>query len=467
MSTISPQGYNITKAPYNDNPFWEVEVEGAIKSLSLTKETEGDFDYYTWKYVDTDGVEHVFAEQKVSNKAGESGVTYTPSVSSDGVISWSNDGGLPNPEPISIKGVKGDRGEKGEKGDRGVQGPIGEQGPRGLTGEQGPKGDTGATGAQGIQGPVGPRGESALTFAIGTVTTSDSPSVVNSGTATDIVLDFSIPKGDKGEQGNPGPKGDTGAEGPTGPQGPVGPEGPRGPQGERGPAGEGGTEDYEDLTNKPKIEGTELVGNRSFEELGIASAEDLSQTNEDLLDVTQVCNGNNTALNGFSFGTQDGKDGYTKAGGSFTPFAAGGGGSVATATFNSTSFDLPSGITADKVIGAYYRFSIAGLFDDDNHKRTLAGFIQATGDVVIAPYTQYNSSGGTGGTDIKIGFTGLSFRISNGRGNIEYTELPSNSPNTPIRIDLHKSASATYTTASANNEDYSVDDIFVRLLYLA
>ena len=38
------------------------------------------------------------------------GVTFTPSVSDDGVISWTNDGGLTNPEEKSIKGQKGDTG---------------------------------------------------------------------------------------------------------------------------------------------------------------------------------------------------------------------------------------------------------------------------------------------------------------------------------------------------------------------
>ena len=59
---------------------------------------------------------------------GQAGVTFTPSVSADGVISWSNNGGLPNPSPVDLTGPKGDTG---------------------ATGPQGPKGDTGATGPQG------------------------------------------------------------------------------------------------------------------------------------------------------------------------------------------------------------------------------------------------------------------------------------------------------------------------------
>lgn len=49
----------------------------------------------------------------------------------------------------------------------------------------------------------------------------------------------------------------------------------------------GASGDYEDLSNKPKIENVEIVGNMTFEELGIASAEDLSQTNEDLTELRE------------------------------------------------------------------------------------------------------------------------------------------------------------------------------------
>ena len=48
--------------------------------------------------------------------SGDGGATFIPSVSADGVISWTNDKGLPNPKPVNIKGVKGDKGDKGEDG---------------------------------------------------------------------------------------------------------------------------------------------------------------------------------------------------------------------------------------------------------------------------------------------------------------------------------------------------------------
>ena len=39
---------------------------------------------------------------------GEDGATFTPSVSSDGVLSWTNDKGLINPDPVNIKGEPGE-----------------------------------------------------------------------------------------------------------------------------------------------------------------------------------------------------------------------------------------------------------------------------------------------------------------------------------------------------------------------
>lgn len=64
--------------------------------------------------------------------------------------------------------------------------------------------------------------------------------VTNSGTATNVQLNFAIPRGDKGdagEMGPAGPQGDTGPEGPQGPKGDTGPEGPQGLKGDTGPEG--------------------------------------------------------------------------------------------------------------------------------------------------------------------------------------------------------------------------------------
>ena len=122
---------------------------------------------------------------------GRDGVTFTPAMSAAGDLSWSNDGGLANPETVNLKGPKGDT---GAKGDPGPKGDPGEKGADGAPGKDGAKGDKGDTGAQGPQGP----------------------------------------KGDTGLQGPIGPQGQ---KGDTGLQGPIGPQGPKGDKGDTGPAG--------------------------------------------------------------------------------------------------------------------------------------------------------------------------------------------------------------------------------------
>lgn len=47
---------------------------------------------------------------------GENGATFIPDVSEEGVISWTNDKGLPNPDPVNIKGADGKNGEQGTTG---------------------------------------------------------------------------------------------------------------------------------------------------------------------------------------------------------------------------------------------------------------------------------------------------------------------------------------------------------------
>ena len=104
---------------------------------------------------------------------------FTPSVSTSGVLSWTNKAGLANPPSVNIKG---------DKGDQGLQGI---QGVQGVKGDTGAKGDRGATGA-------------AATVRIGTVTTGAPGSeaiVTNVGTANDAVFNFMLPRGEKGADG--------------------------------------------------------------------------------------------------------------------------------------------------------------------------------------------------------------------------------------------------------------------------
>lgn len=88
---------------------------------------------------------------------GPAGPVFTPSINSDGVISWSNNGkGLSNPKPISIKGDKGDKGDDGVTfhpvikdgvlywhDDKGLVSSIS---PVKISGKQGDRGDKGPQG---------------------------------------------------------------------------------------------------------------------------------------------------------------------------------------------------------------------------------------------------------------------------------------------------------------------------------
>lgn len=86
---------------------------------------------------------------------GEAAPIFLPMVDENGTLTWENNKGLRNPEPVTIKGVKGD------KGDQGDEGPAGPQGPKGEDGPVGPKGDKGD---QGLQGTPGEQGVSITNF---------------------------------------------------------------------------------------------------------------------------------------------------------------------------------------------------------------------------------------------------------------------------------------------------------------
>lgn len=93
-------------------------------------------------------------EQFEQNLAGGeyNGATFTPAVSTAGVISWTNNKGLANPTSVNIMGPQGPAGATGATGATGPQGP---QGPRGETGPQGLQGPQGATGLSGPKGDDG------------------------------------------------------------------------------------------------------------------------------------------------------------------------------------------------------------------------------------------------------------------------------------------------------------------------
>lgn len=112
---------------------------------------------------------------------GQNGATYTPHVSEDGVLSWTNDRDNPNPKPVSVIGPVGPQGKQGEKGDTGEDGvsivSVQQTEMSTMSGDpntltvtlsdgktakfvvhNGRQGIQGERGLQGIMGPVGPTG---------------------------------------------------------------------------------------------------------------------------------------------------------------------------------------------------------------------------------------------------------------------------------------------------------------------
>lgn len=102
---------------------WELKVHGNVFEDGKVKQriTTERQQIYVKKFGGLEGepfpdspstaIENIYAQIEELKKNGggsaESGATFTPSVSDDSVISWTNDKGLPNPEPKNIKGKNG------------------------------------------------------------------------------------------------------------------------------------------------------------------------------------------------------------------------------------------------------------------------------------------------------------------------------------------------------------------------
>ena len=143
---------------------------------------------------------------------GQSGATFYPKVSADGIISWTNNRGLPNPDPVNINGEKGDKGDKGERGLQGVQGVQGERGADGAKGDKGDKGERGEQGIQGLKGETGEKGEKGTDGTSATHRWSGTTLYITSASGTSSA-------NLKGEKGDPGTNGKDGTNGTNGKDG--------------------------------------------------------------------------------------------------------------------------------------------------------------------------------------------------------------------------------------------------------
>ena len=153
------------------------------------------------------------------------GTTTTGEAGTNAKVTMSKSGTTYTFNFVIPKGAKGDTGAAGTKGDKGDKGDpftyadfTSEQlaALKGAKGDKGEKGETGADGVAGAKGDKGDRGEKGAdgvtpTFTIGTITTGAAGStatVTITGTAPNYVLNFTIPKGDKGDTGEAGSGGD-------------------------------------------------------------------------------------------------------------------------------------------------------------------------------------------------------------------------------------------------------------------
>ena len=181
----------------------------------------------------SDQKESLRGQQGLQGEVGPRGYTFTPSVSSAGVLTWSNNGGLVNPSAVNIKGPQGDRGPQGKaftfsdftsaqlEALRGPQGQPGESGQNGKDGAtftpsvsssgvltwsnnsgltnpnavnlKGPQGDPGSTGPRGVTFTPSLSADGVLSF------TNDG------GLSNPVAVDLTGPQGPRG------PKGETGA----------------------------------------------------------------------------------------------------------------------------------------------------------------------------------------------------------------------------------------------------------------
>lgn len=88
-------------------------VSAASASGAVTRYPYIDGESGNWMVWDTS--QGAFVDTGVP-ATGADGATFTPSVSEDGIISWTNDKGLPNPTARNITGPAGKDGEDGEDG---------------------------------------------------------------------------------------------------------------------------------------------------------------------------------------------------------------------------------------------------------------------------------------------------------------------------------------------------------------
>lgn len=90
--------------------FYQVGAENGADGVSITDILSGKptvQDEYTITPIEIKKSDNTSLTMNVKTKNGSNGATFTPALNEQGILSWTNDKNLPNPESISVKGDAG------------------------------------------------------------------------------------------------------------------------------------------------------------------------------------------------------------------------------------------------------------------------------------------------------------------------------------------------------------------------
>lgn len=128
MSRVNIAGYDVSANPKAPNSLFN-SGDGSPDAITDITIKETDTEYIFTAETASGTTEEI---GRIAKTSGAAGVTFTPHLQATAagvVLSWTNDGGLENPDPVTI--------EKGATGPAGPQGATGATGPAGAPGADG------------------------------------------------------------------------------------------------------------------------------------------------------------------------------------------------------------------------------------------------------------------------------------------------------------------------------------------